>query len=128
MSPKTEQLSWRERQIMDVVFRLGKATVTEVHESIDDSPSYSAVRATMGVLVEKGWLDFRKQGRQYVYRPAVSKRSIRQSALRQLIDNLFAGSTESAVAALLDMRSTKMDDEELDRLEALIQKAKKDRS
>ena len=82
----------------------------------------------MGVLVEKGWLDFKKQGRQYVYRPVVSKRSIRQSALRQLIDNLFAGSTESAVAALLDMRSTKMDDEELDRLEALIRKAKKDRS
>lgn len=127
MSSKTDQLSWRERQIMNVIFRKGKATVTEVHKSIEDSPSYSAVRATMNVLVEKEWLEFSKEGRQYVYRPTVSKRSIRRSSLRQVIDTFFSGSTESAVAALLDMRSTKLDDEELDRIENLIRQARKNR-
>lgn len=118
-----EQLSRRERQIMDVVFRDGEATVASVRESIPDPPSYSAVRATMGILERKGHLRHRKDGARYVYLPQVSRQRARRTALGRLIDTFFEGAPEKALAALI--RDDAVSDEELARMEALISEARK---
>ena len=125
-SSSRPELSRRERQIMDAVFAHGEASVEEVRERIADPPSYSAVRATMSVLVDKGWLAFRKEGRRYLYRPVVSKQSARRSALRKVVDTFFDGSAEDAMAALLDLRPAKLEDADLDRLADMIERARED--
>lgn len=127
-SGRIESLSKRERQIMDVIFQLGDATVGQVREGLADPPSYSAVRATIGILVDKGWLAHSRQGRQYVYRPTMSRLSARRSALSHVMETFFAGSTEDAVAALLDLRPGRLEEAELERIEKLIQKAREERS
>jgi BlaI family penicillinase repressor len=117
-------LSRRERQIMDFLFRHGKATVAEVLEGIPDPPSYSAVRAMLRTLEEKGHVAHEEDGRAYVYRPTVAREQARRSALRHLLSTFFAGSTEQAVAALLDLSGPKLTDEELDRLAKLVDQAR----
>lgn len=112
---------------MNTVYTLGDATVGAVRDAMTDPPSYSAVRTTMGILVDKGCLKFRSEGRQYVYKPVVSTRSARRSALRQMVETFFAGSPESAVAALLDMKAQHLDDDELKRLEQMVRQARKTR-
>lgn len=124
MARKTyEQLSRRERQIMDVVFRRGTATVAEVRGEMPDPPSYSAVRATMGILERKGHLRHRKEGARYVYLPRASGSRVRRTALGRLVDTFFEGSPEKALAALL--RDDSVSDEELARMETLIAEARK---
>ena len=120
-------LSRRERQILEAVVRLRRATVNEVRDQLDDPPSYSAVRTTMGILVDKGHLQFQKDGRRYVYAPAQSPARLRRSALRDVLHNFFDDSVEQVVDTLLDAKSRKLDDEQLDRIAALVQRAKERR-
>jgi BlaI family transcriptional regulator, penicillinase repressor len=120
------QLSRRERQIMDVLYRLGQATAGTVMSSLPDPPSYSAVRALLRVLETKGHVRHVQDGPRYVYLPTVPREKARQSAMQQLVRTFFGGSTEQAVAALLDLSSSKLSDDELDRLSLLIDQARKE--
>lgn len=119
-------LSRRERQIMDVVYRRGRATAAEVLEDLPDPPSYSAVRAMLRVLEEKGELRHEQDGPRYVFLPTVPREQARRSALRNLVRTFFDGSTEQAVAALLDPADGKLSDAELARLARLINRARKE--
>jgi len=122
------QLSRREREIMDVIYGApeGRATAAEVLEHLTDPPSYSAVRALLRVLEEKGHLRHEEDGPRYVFLPTVSRERARESALRQMLQTFFDGSTEHAVAALLDLSSTRLSDAELARLSQLIRDARKE--
>lgn len=119
-------LSRRERQIMDIIYRRGQATANEVMESLPDPPGYSAVRTFLRLLEEKGYLRHDVDGPRYVYLPTLARAKARKSALRQMLQTFFDGSTEQAVAALLDLSRTKLSREELDRLSTLIEKARKE--
>jgi len=119
-------LSRRERQIMDIVYRLGRATVGEVMELLSGNPAYSTVRAQLRVLEEKGHLVHEEHGLRYVYLPKVPREVVRKSALKHLIDTFFEGSAGEAVAALLGKEGFKVSDEELARISELIQHAKKE--
>jgi predicted transcriptional regulator len=119
-------LSRRERQIMDIVYRIGKATVNEVMEQLSGNPAYSTVRAQLRVLEEKGHLRHEEHGLRYVYMPKLSRYVARQSALKHLIDTFFEGSAGKAVTALLGKEGFKISDEDLDRISELIDKAKKE--
>lgn len=122
-----ETLSRRERQMMDVIYRKGEASAAEVRAEIADPPSYSAVRATLRILEEKGMLCHEEREGKYVFRPVAPRNRARQSALRHLLDTFFEGSAPSAVAALLGSAS-KFSREELDQLSGLIERAKKERT
>jgi len=119
-------LSRREREIMDVIYRAGRASAAEVLDQLTDPPSYSAVRALLRVLEDKGHLRHEEDGPRYVFLPTVPRERARQSALRQILHTFFDGSTEQAVAALLDLSSTKLSEAELDRLSRLIADARKE--
>ena len=119
-------LSRRERQIMDILYQRGKASVSEVREAMDDAPGYSAVRTLMRVLEEKGHVKHKAEGLKYVYLPTVAQEKAKRSAVKHLLDTFFKGSPEQIVAALLDVSSTKLTREELDRMSAMIEKAKKE--
>jgi predicted transcriptional regulator len=126
MPPRAEtQLSRRERQIMDVIYASGQASVAEVHRCLSDAPSYSAVRALMGILVGKGHLRHKAQGNKYIYLPIRSRKDASHSAVRRLLKTFFDGSAEQALAALLEV-SAGASREELDRLTQLIAKARKE--
>lgn len=124
MSTSLNGVSRRERQILDVLFRRKEATASEIQAEIPDAPSYSAVRALLRILEEKGHIRHREDGPRYVYVPVVEAETARRSALRHVLDTFFEGSAAGAMAALLggDVNLTK---EELDRMEALIAKARK---
>ena len=117
-------LSTRERQIMDILYRFGQASAAEVQENMPDPPSYSAVRATLRILEDKGHVQHQQDGPRYVFRPAVARDKAKRSAVKHLIRTFFDGSTEQAVATLLDDSSSKMSREELDRLARLIEEAR----
>jgi len=119
-------LSRRERQIMEIIYRRGRASVSEVLEEMPDPPSYSSARATMGILENKGHLKHEKEGPRYVYSPTVSRRKASSSAARQLLNTFFDGSVERAVAALLSASESELSDEELDRLALRIRGARKE--
>jgi BlaI family penicillinase repressor len=121
-------LTRRERQIMDILFRRGRATAAEVLAELPGDPSYSTVRTQLRVLEEKGHARHEEDGVRYVYMPAVARVTARKSALRHVIDTFFDGSTEKVVAALLGGEATRLSSEEIDRLAALIARAKKERS
>ncbi len=119
-------LSRRERQIMEVIYRRGRATAAAVLEDLPDPPSYSAVRAMLRVLEEKGHLRHEQQGPRYMFLPTVPREQARRSALQQLVQTFFDGSTEQAVAALLDQSDRALSDTELARLARLIDQARKE--
>ena len=121
-----DTLSRRERQIMDVLYRLGSATAAEVQENIADAPSYSAIRALLRILVEKGHARHAYDGPRYVYSPVVSRPVAQKSALRQLVKTFFNGSASNAIAALIDMSGKDLSDSELDRLAAIVEEAKRE--
>jgi predicted transcriptional regulator len=123
---KQPPLSRRERQIMEIVYARGSATAAEVLDSLPDPPSYSAVRAMMRILEEKGHLTHRHDGPRYVYSPVVPRTAARQSALKQLVKTFFDGSATQAVAALLDMSESRLSPDEADQLATLIEKAKRE--
>ena len=111
---------------MDIIYRLGRATVGEVMDRLTGKPAYSTVRAQLRVLEEKGHLRHEEHGLRYVYVPKVPRHMIRQSALRHLVDTFFEGSAGKAVAALLGKEGFKISAEELDRISKLIEDAKKE--
>lgn len=117
-------LSRRERQIMDVIYQRGQATAAEVAEAIPDPPSYSAVRALLRILEEKGFLRHEQQGLRYVFIPTVARDRARRSALKGLVKTFFDGSVEQTVAALIG--NQKLSREELERLSKLIEQARKE--
>jgi BlaI family penicillinase repressor len=121
-------LSRRERQIMDILYRRGRATANDVMEELTGEPSYSTVRTQLRVLEEKGHVRHEEQGLRYVYTPAVPRHAVRRSALRHVVDTFFDGSAEKTVAALLGGESSRLSDDELDRIADLIAKAKKEGS
>ena len=117
-------LSRRERQIMDVLFQSGRATAAEVREGMPDPPSYSAVRALLRILEEKGHVRHVQDGPRYLYSPTLTKDKAKRSALNHLVETFFNGSAEQAMAALLDGSADELSGEELDRLERLIREAR----
>jgi predicted transcriptional regulator len=123
---KQPALSRRERQIMEIVYRLGSATAADVLESLPDPPGYSAVRAMMRILEEKGHLTHRADGPRYVYAPVVPRTAARRSALQNLVKTFFDGSATQAVAALLDMSESRLSRDEAEQLAQLIDKAKRE--
>jgi len=119
-------LSRRERQIMDILYRRGRATAAEVMADLPGEPSDSTVRTQLRVLETKGHVRHEEEGLRYVYAPALPRHAARRSALRHLVDTFFEGSAEQAVSALLGGETSRLSDEELDRIAALIRKARKD--
>ena len=131
MTPRrapTHQASFtrRERQIMDVLFRRGRATAAEVMEDLPGDSTYSTVRTQLRVLEEKGHIRHEQDGQRYVYSPAVPRGTVRRSALKHLVETFYEGSVEQAVAALLGGEGSRLTDEQLDRIEDLIRKARKE--
>lgn len=121
----TRELSRRERQMMDILYRLNEATAKEVMEALEDAPSYSSVRTLLGKLVEKGHIAHRESGLKYVYFPLVEREAASVNALSNVVKTFFSDSTFLAVNSLLDMSDGDISDEELERLNQLIQEKKK---
>ncbi|HEV7594159.1 MAG TPA: BlaI/MecI/CopY family transcriptional regulator [Gemmatimonadaceae bacterium] len=119
-------LSRRERQIMDFLYQRGTASVGEVMEGIPNPPGYSAVRATLRTLEQKGRVLHEEEGRAYVYRPSVRREAARRSALTHVLKTFFDNSAEQAVAALLELKGPRLSDAELDRVARLVNNAKKE--
>jgi predicted transcriptional regulator len=125
-TPSTDDLSRRERQIMMIIYETGEATANEVMERLPDAPGYSAVRALLRLLVEKGHLFYEQDGPRYLYKPTVPREKASQSALKQVLNTFFGGSTEQAMAALLDLQDTSISEETLERLSKQIEMARKE--
>ena len=119
-------LSRRERQIMEILYQRGKASASEVLNAMDDAPSYSAVRAMLRVLEEKGHVKHENDGLKYVYVPVVTRDKAKRSAVKHLLGTFFGDSPEQVVAALLDVSAKRLTNEELDRMAAMIERAKKE--
>src|SRR5689334_8982768 len=125
-TPIHSTLTKRERQIMDILYRRGRATAGEVMEDLSGDPNYSTVRTQLRVLEEKGHVTHEEEGLRYVYAPAVPRRAARKSALRHLVETFFDGSAENLVAAILGNEASKLSDEELDRIADLVESARKE--
>ncbi|MCC6862460.1 MAG: BlaI/MecI/CopY family transcriptional regulator [Bryobacterales bacterium] len=119
-------LSRRERQIMEILYRRGKLPVSAIREEMQDAPSYSAVRSLLRVLEEKGHVKHQAEDLKYVYMPVVHADKARRSAVKHLMTTLFGDSPEQVVAALLDVASKRLTREELDRMAAMIEKARQE--
>jgi len=117
-------LSRRERQIMDILYQRARATAAEVHADLPDRPSYSAVRAKLRVLEEKGHIRHEEEALRYVFVPTMPREKAKKSALNHMLETFFEGSVEQTVAALLDLSAAKLSQSELDRLAGLIEQAK----
>ncbi len=118
-------LTRRERQIMDILYRHGRATAAHVMEELPGTPNYSTVRTQLRVLEEKGHVRHEEEGQRYVYVPVVPRHAVRKSALRHLVETFFDGSTEKVVAALLGADGSRLSDEELERIGELVARARK---
>ena len=119
-------LTRRDRQIMDVLYREGRATAAQVMAALPGAPSSSTVRTQLRVLEEKGHVRHDEQGGRFIYLPAVPRHAARKSALRHLVDTFFDGSAEKVVAAVLGGEGTRVSDEELRRIATLVEKARRD--
>lgn len=119
-------LSRRERQIMEILYRRGKAGASEVRDCMDDAPSYSAVRAMLRVLEEKGHIRHEAAGLKYVYAPVMAREKAKRSALKHLLDTFFNDAPDQVVAALLDVSSKKLKREDLDRMSEMIERVRKE--
>ena len=123
---RMQSLSRREREMMDIIYRAGKATASEVMEAMADPPSYSAVRATLRVLEQKRLLRHEDDGTRYVYRPTLNRDKARQSALDHLLATFFEGSVANVVATLIERSGEELTDDDLDRIAKLIEQTKKE--
>lgn len=124
-TPPHHELSRRERQIIDILYTQGRGTAAEVQASLPDPPSYSAVRAMLRILEEKGHVKHVQDGPRYIYLPTIARDNAKRSAMRHMLQTFFDGSAEQAISALLDDASTKMSDVELDRLARMISEARR---
>lgn len=121
-----EAFSRRERQIMDVLYARGEASAAEVQEAIPDAPSYSAIRALLRILMEKGHIKHRLDGKRYLYAPQQPRTRAAKSAMQKVLQTFYQGSTVQAVAALLDLNEKELTDDELKQLSALIDEARRE--
>jgi BlaI family penicillinase repressor len=126
MSSAHTALTKRERLIMDVLYRLGRATAADVLAALPGSPHYSTVRTQLRVLEEKGHVRHESDGLRYVYVPTLARNTARKAALRHVVDTFFDGSSAGAVTALLGRDAGRLSDEELDRIEALLKSARRE--
>ena len=126
--PSSSDLSRRERQIMDVIYKMGEASAQDVHEGIPDAPSYSAVRALLVILEDKGHLKHERRGRKYIYRPTVARNKAKRHALRELMSTFFDNSAENLVASLLDPDDSDLSKSEIARIRKLITDKKRART
>jgi predicted transcriptional regulator len=124
-TPSHIELSRRERQIIDILYSQGRSTAAEVQAALPDPPSYSAVRAMLRILEEKGHARHEQDGPRYVYLPTVARDNAKKSALRHMLRTFFDGSAEQAISALLDDESTKLSEAELERLARMINQARR---
>lgn len=122
--PRPEGLSRRERQIMDILHRLGRAAPDQVREALPDPPTYTAVNTMLRILRDAGHVGRTLEGKRYVYFPAQPRQSAARTALRQVVDTFFGGSAERAMTTLLSEAETNLTDEELEHLATVIQRAK----
>lgn len=123
---RLQSLSRREREMMDIVYRSGSATASEVLEQLPDPPSYSAVRTTLRILEDKGLLKHEQDGKRYVYKPRVARDKARKGAMDHLVSTFFGGSASGAVLALLEQPGLEISPEDLRRMQALIEHARKE--
>ena len=125
MTHNHQDLSRRERQILDILYQRGRATAADVQNALPEPPSYSAVRALLRILEDKGHVQHQQDGPRYVYVPTLARENAKRSALHHVLRTFFDGSAEQAISALLDESSTKLSTEELDRLARLIDDARR---
>ncbi len=125
-SRPVHQLGARERQILETIFRLQEASVADVRAELPDPPSYSSVRTMIRLLEKKGFLQHRALGAKYVYRPTQSLQAASKSALRHMLDTFFQGSPSDALAAILNVTSDKLTDQDLARMKAMIERARRE--
>ena len=118
-------LSRREREIMDIVYQLGEASVSDVASRMDDDPGYDSVRITLGILTKKGHLKHRREKRRYIYAPTVPREKASRSAFLNLLRTFFGGSPKKAILSMLDMSSSRLSEEELDEIADWLEKEKK---
>lgn len=123
---RDRNLSRRERQIMDILYQRSRATASEIQQALPDPPSYSAVRAKLRVLEAKGHVRHQEESLRYVYLPTMPRETARRSALRHILSTFFEGSVEGAVAALLDLSAANLDREARERIQRMIDQAKKE--
>ncbi len=109
---------------MDVIYRLGNATVSQVLEQLKDPPGYNSIRVTLGILEKKGVLKHKKEGQKFVYRPTVSRERAKRSAMERVLQIFFEGSTPKALSTLLDMKANNLSDQDLDELSTMISRAR----
>lgn len=121
-----QELSRRERQIMDVVYQRGEISAAEIQAAIPDPPGYSAVRALLTLLIKKRHLRHRKDGRRYLYSPVVSRERVKRTMLGRVVETFFGNSVENVVATLIDMSATRMTEDELERLQRLINERRRE--
>jgi predicted transcriptional regulator len=126
VTKKPDPLTRREREIMDILHRRGRATAHEVMDDLAEPPSYSAVRTFLRLLEDRGHVRHEQDGPRYVYTPTVGRREARRSAITHLVETFFDGSVEDAVATLVESSKPKLSAQELDRIAALVAKAKKE--
>ena len=125
--PTQSYLSRREREIMDVVYSLGQGSVSDIAARMEDNPGYNSVRVTLGILVKKGHLKHRKDGRRYIYSPTVPTEAASRSATRNLLRTFFGGSPSRAILAMLDASSDRLSRKQLDDITAWLEKVKKEK-
>lgn len=121
-------LSRRERQIMDLVYRMGQASAADIHRDLPDAPTYTTVRGLLRILVEKGHLQSEQDGKRYVYKPSTPRPAAGARSIAHVVNTFFGGSTSEALAALLGSQRKRISDEELARLSRLVTKARRDRA
>ena len=119
-----DPLTRRERQIMDIIYAAGEASARDILERLSDPPTYATVRTLLRVLLDKGQLEHRAKGRSYIYTPTHPRESVAKGALKRLLETFYEGSVEQAVSGLLELKETRLDAEELKRIEALIRDQK----
>ena len=125
---KIQDFSRRERQIMDIVYKLGEATAAEVMEQMPEAPGYSTVRTLLGVLERKGHLDHERRGHHYVYIPTTSVEAVSSSMLEHVMETFFEGSASRLVSAVLDISDAQLSSDEYDEILAIVEKAKTEES
>jgi len=117
-------LSRRERQIMDALYRLGKASASEIRDAMPSPPTQTAVRTLLTILQEKGHVKFERDGARYIYEPVVPREEMAKSVIEGVVQNFFGGSIERVVATLIDSQESKLTDDQIERLQAIIDEAK----
>ena len=126
VSPRLETLASRERQVVETVFRLGEASVGDVLAAIPDPPTYSGIRAIMNVLVQKGFLEYRREKTKFLYKAVIEKDATRMAMLKHLLENFFAGNPSEVVAALLDVAAEQLKEKDFRELKQMIENARKE--